>query len=167
MEGRRIPAVTFKCRVDGEWTDVTTKDIFKNKRVVVFSLPGAFTPTCSSTHQPGYEAHYEEIKANGIDEVYCISVNDAFVMNAWCKDQGVSKVKVIPDGNAEFTEGVGFSTTFKNRGFGQRSWRYSAVIIDEIIEKEFVVPGMTEDSDPDPFEVSDAETMLEYLKGNK
>ena len=121
MEGRRIPAVTFKCRVDGEWTDVTTKDIFKNKRVVVFSLPGAFTPTCSSTHLPGYEAHYEEIKANGIDEVYCISVNDAFVMNAWCKDQGVSKVKVIPDGNAEFTEGVGFSTTFKNRGFGQRS----------------------------------------------
>ena len=116
---------------------------------------------------PGYEAHYDEIKANGIDEVYCISVNDAFVMNAWCKDQGVSKVKVIPDGNAEFTEGVGFSTTFKNRGFGQRSWRYSAVIIDEIIEKEFVEPGMTEDSDPDPFEVSDAETMLEYLKENK
>ena len=116
---------------------------------------------------PGYEAHYEEIKANGIDEVYCISVNDAFVMNAWCKDQGVSKVKVIPDGNAEFTEGVGFSTTFKNRGFGQRSWRYSAVIIDEIIEKEFVEPGMTEDSDPDPFVVSDAETMLEYLKENK
>ena len=167
MEGRRIPAVTFKCRVDGEWTDVTTKDIFKNKRVVVFSLPGAFTPTCSSTHLPGYETHYEEIKANGIDEVYCISVNDAFVMNAWCKDQGVSKVKVIPDGNAEFTEGVGFSTTFKNRGFGQRSWRYSAVIIDEIIEKEFVEPGMTEDSDPDPFEISDAETMLEYLKENK
>ena len=169
----RVPDVTFKTRIETDeqpgfaWKDLTSKEIFGSKRVVVFGLPGAFTPTCSSTHLPGYEAHYDEIKANGIDEVYCISVNDAFVMNAWCKDQGVSKVKVIPDGNAEFTEGVGFSTTFKNRGFGQRSWRYSAVIIDEIIEKEFVEPGMTEDSDPDPFEVSDAETMLEYLKGNK
>ena len=167
METQEIPGVTFKCRVDGDWQDVTTDALFAGKKVGLFSLPGAFTPTCSSTHLPGYEAHYEELKEAGLDEVYCVSVNDSFVMNAWCKDQGVSKVKVIPDGNAEFTEGVGFSTTFKNRGFGQRSWRYSAVIIDEIIEKEFVEPGMTEDSDPDPFEVSDAETMLEYLKENK
>jgi|TARA_Y100000114_G_scaffold133188_1_gene132445 peroxiredoxin len=181
MEGRRIPEVTFKCRegdnqqladggcgfIGGEWKDVTTRDIFKDKRVVVFSLPGAFTPTCSSQQVPGYEKHYDEIKANGVDEVYCVSVNDAFVMNAWARDQGIEKVKMIPDGNAEFTEGVGFSTTFKNRGFGQRSWRYSAVIIDGIIEKEFVEPGLVEDSDPDPFEVSDAETMLAYLKENK
>ena len=181
MEGRRIPEVTFKCRegdnqqladggcgfIGGEWKDVTTRDIFKDKRVVVFSLPGAFTPTCSSQQVPGYEKHYDEIKANGVDEVYCVSVNDAFVMNAWARDQGIKKVKMIPDGNAEFTEGVGFSTTFKNRGFGQRSWRYSAVIIDGIIEKEFVEPGLVEDSDPDPFEVSDAETMLAYLKENK
>ena len=181
MEGRRIPEVTFKCRegdnqqladggcgfIGGEWKDVTTRDIFKDKRVVVFSLPGAFTPTCSSQQVPGYEKHYDEIKANGIDEVYCVSVNDAFVMNAWARDQGIEKVKMIPDGNAEFTEGVGFSTTFKNRGFGQRSWRYSAVIIDGIIEKEFVESGLVEDSDPDPFEVSDAETMLAYLKENK
>ncbi len=181
MEGRRIPEVTFKCRegdnqqladggcgfIGGEWKDVTTRDIFKDKRVVVFSLPGAFTPTCSSQQVPGYEKHYDEIKANGVDEVYCVSVNDAFVMNAWARDQGIEKVKMIPDGNAEFTEGVGFSTTFKNRGFGQRSWRYSAVITDGIIEKEFVEPGLVEDSDPDPFEVSDAETMLAYLKENK
>ncbi len=181
MEGRRIPEVTFKCRegdnqqladggcgfIGGEWKDVTTRDIFKDKRVVVFSLPGAFTPTCSSQQVPGYEKHYDEIKANGVDEVYCVSVNDAFVMNAWARDQGIEKVKMIPDGNAEFTEGVGFSTTFKNRGFGKRSWRYSAVIIDGIIEKEFVEPGLVEDSDPDPFEVSDAETMLAYLKENK
>ena len=181
MEGRRIPEVTFKCRegdnqqladggcgfIGGEWKDVTTRDIFKDKRVVVFSLPGAFTPTCSSQQVPGYEKHYDEIKANGVDEVYCVSVNDAFVMNAWARDQGIEKVKMIPDGNAEFTEGVGFSTTFKNRGFGQRSWRYSAVIIDGIIEKEFVEAGLVEDSDPDPFEVSDAETMLAYLKENK
>ena len=181
MEGRRIPEVTFKCRegdnqqladggcgfIGGEWKDVTTRDIFKDKRVVVFSLPGAFTPTCSSQQVPGYEKHYDEIKANGVDEVYCVSVNDAFVMNAWARDQGIEKVKMIPDGNAEFTEGVGFSTTFKNRGFGQRSWRYSAVIIDGIIEKEFVESGLVEDSDPDPFEVSDAETMLAYLKENK
>ena len=181
MEGRRIPEVTFKCRegdnqqladggcgfIGGEWKDVTTRDIFKDKRVVVFSLPGAFTPTCSSQQVPGYEKHYDEIKANGVDEVYCVSVNDAFVMNAWARDQDIEKVKMIPDGNAEFTEGVGFSTTFKNRGFGQRSWRYSAVIIDGIIEKEFVESGLVEDSDPDPFEVSDAETMLAYLKENK
>ena len=181
MEGRRIPEVTFKCRegdnqqladggcgfIGGEWKDVTTRDIFKDKRVVVFSLPGAFTPTCSSQQVPGYEKHYDEIKANGVDEVYCVSVNDAFVMNAWARDQGIEKVKMIPDGNAEFTEGVGFSTTFKNRGFRQRSWRYSAVIIDGIIEKEFVESGLVEDSDPDPFEVSDAETMLAYLKENK
>ena len=134
---------------------------------MVFSLPGAFTPTCSSQQVPGYEKHYDEIKANGVDEVYCVSVNDAFVMNAWARDQGIEKVKMIPDGNAEFNEGVGFSTNFKNRGIGQRSWRYSAVIIDGIIEKEFVEPGLVEDSDPDPFEVSDAETMLAYLKENK
>ena len=140
-----IPEVTFKtrigddqnlgggCSIGGKWKDISTKELFDNKKIVLFSLPGAYTPTCSSQQLPGYEEKYEDLK-KFVDEVYCISVNDAFVMNAWCKDQGVSKVKVIPDGNAEFTEGVGFSTTFKNRGFGQRSWRYSAVIIDEIID---------------------------------
>ena len=163
MEGNKIPQVTFKCRVDSDWQDVTTQDLFAGKKVGIFSLPGAFTPTCSSTHLPGYEAYYDALQSAGLDEVYCVSVNDAFVMNAWCKDQDIQKVKVIPDGNLEFTEGMGMSTTFKNRGFGQRSWRYSAVINDGVVEKMWVEPGLTEDSGPDPFEVSNAETMLEYL----
>ena len=163
MEGNKIPQVTFKCRVDSDWQDVTTQDLFAGKKVGIFSLPGAFTPTCSSTHLPGYEAYYDALQSAGLDEVYCVSVNDAFVMNAWCKDQDIQKVKVIPDGNLEFTEGMGMATTFKNRGFGQRSWRYSAVINDGVVEKMWVEPGLTEDSGPDPFEVSNAETMLEYL----
>tara|TARA_B100001057_G_scaffold422713_2_gene444372 strand:- start:348 stop:845 length:498 start_codon:yes stop_codon:yes gene_type:complete len=163
MEGNKIPQVTFKCRVDSDWQDVTTQDLFAGKKVGIFSLPGAFTPTCSSTHLPGYEAYYDALQSAGLDEIYCVSVNDAFVMNAWCKDQDIQKVKVIPDGNLEFTEGMGMSTTFKNRGFGQRSWRYSAVINDGVVEKMWVEPGLTEDSGPDPFEVSNAETMLEYL----
>ena len=164
METQEIPGVTFKCRVDGDWQDVTTEDLFAGKRVGIFSLPGAFTPTCSSTHLPGYEAHYEELKEAGLDEIYCVSVNDSFVMNAWCKDQGVQKVKVIPDGNATFTAGMGMVPTFKIRGFGQRSWRYSAIVDNKIVEKMWVEPNMVEDSDPDPFEVSNAETMLNYLK---
>ena len=163
MEGNKIPQVTFKCRVDSDWQDVTTQDLFAGKKVGIFSLPGAFTPTCSSTHLPGYEAYYDALQSAGLDEIYCVSVNDAFVMNAWCKDQDIQKVKVIPDGNLEFTEGMGMATTFKNRGFGQRSWRYSAVITDGVVEKMWVEPGLTEDSGPDPFEVSNAETMLEYL----
>tara|TARA_E500000331_G_scaffold346619_1_gene385743 strand:+ start:596 stop:1093 length:498 start_codon:yes stop_codon:yes gene_type:complete len=163
MEGNKIPQVTFKCRVDSDWQDVTTQDLFAGKKVGIFSLPGAFTPTCSSTHLPGYEAYYDALQSAGLDEIYCVSVNDAFVMNAWCKDQDIQKVKVIPDGNLEFTEGMGMSTTFKNRGFGQRSWRYSAVINDGVVEKMWVEPGLTEDSGPDPFEVSNAETMLAYL----
>ena len=163
MEGNKIPQVTFKCRVDSDWQDVTTQDLFAGKKVGIFSLPGAFTPTCSSTHLPGYEAYYDALQSAGLDDVYCVSVNDAFVMNAWCKDQDIQKVKVIPDGHLEFTEGMGMATTFKNRGFGQRSWRYSAVITDGVVEKMWVEPGLTEDSGPDPFEVSNAETMLEYL----
>ena len=163
MEGNKIPQVTFKCRVDSDWQDVTTQDLFAGKKVGIFSLPGAFTPTCSSTHLPGYEAYYDALQSAGLDEIYCVSVNDAFVMNAWCKDQDIQKVKVIPDGNLEFTEGMGMATTFKNRGFGQRSWRYSAVINDGVVEKMWVEPGLTEDSDPDPFQVTNAETMLTYL----
>mgnify|MGYP003316584744 CR=1 FL=1 len=175
----KIPKVTFRtregdevetdggCAIGGQWVNKTTDDYFKDKKVVVVSLPGAFTPVCSSKQLPAYEKMYDQFIELGCTNVYCMSVNDSFVMNAWADRMQIQNVKMIPDGNAEFTEGVGFSTTFKNRGFGQRSWRYSAVIIDGIIEKEFVEPGLVEDSDPDPFEVSDAETMLAYLKENK
>lgn len=184
-EGDAVPSVTFKTRVRIEsddqnpfdWKDVTSEDYFKGKRTVIFSLPGAFTPTCSSTHLPGYEAAYEEIKSLGVDEVYCLSVNDAFVMRQWGLHQGLTedktigangfeKVKLIPDGAALFTRGMGMSCNWDTeRGFGERSWRYSAVINDMKVEKLFIEGGgITQNSGPDPFEVSDAKTMVEYLK---
>lgn len=172
----QVPHVVFKTRVRDEavggenpfrWQDVTTDDIFKGKRVIVFSLPGAFTPTCSSTHLPGYEAHYDEFKALGIDEVYCLSVNDAFVMFQWAKNLGANKVKMIPDGSADFTRGMEMLVKKNNLGFGERSWRYSMVVNDGTVEKMFVEPGFSDDCPTDPFEVSDANTMLEYLQSAK
>jgi len=164
LEGKKIPSVTFKTRVDGDWKDVTSDELFGGKKVAIFSLPGAFTPTCSSTHLPGFEQKYDELKELGIDEVYCVSVNDAFVMNAWAKDQGVKNVKLIPDGSGELTRALGMMVKKDNLGFGERSWRYSAVVNDGVIEKAFIEPGFQNDCPTDPFEVSDVDTMLEYLK---
>lgn len=180
-----VPDVTFKTRVrtengDFDWKDVTTKDLFEKKRVVIFSLPGAFTPTCSSTHLPGYEEAYDEILKLNVDDVYCVSVNDAFVMRQWGLHQGLTedktpgslgfeKVKLIPDGAAFFTRGMGMSNVWDSeRGFGERSWRYSAVINDMRIENIFVEEhnGQTniQNGAEDPFKCSDAATMIEYLK---
>lgn len=169
IENTIIPTVTFKARVKNdkgefEWQDVSTRDIFDGKKIVLFSLPGAFTPTCSSTHLPGYEAMYDEFKALGVDEVYCLSVNDAFVMNAWSKDQGAQNVKMIPDGSGELTRKLGMLVKKDNLGFGMRSWRYSTFVDNGVIKKAFVEPGFGDDCPTDPFEVSDAGTMLEYLQ---
>ncbi|MDP3958166.1 MAG: peroxiredoxin [bacterium] len=173
LEGKRVPSVTFKTRVRDEsvggsnpyrWEDISSDQLFRGKKVVVFSLPGAFTPTCSSAHLPGYEAAYDELSSLGVDEVYCISVNDVFVMNQWGKAQGVSKVKLIPDGSGLFTKGLGMLVKKDNLGFGERSWRYSMYVEDGAIKKAFIEPGFIDDCPTDPFEVSDAETMLEYLK---
>ncbi len=172
----RVPDVVFKTRVRDEsvggdnpfrWQDRTTQELFGGKRVVVFSLPGAFTPTCSSTHLPRYDALYDEIKAQGVDEVICISVNDAFVMYQWGQKLGVQKVFLLPDGNGEFTRKMGMLVEKDNLGFGLRSWRYSMVVKDGQIEKMFVEPGYSDNCPTDPFEVSDAETMLKYLKEAK
>ena len=172
IEGFKVPCVTFKTRVRDEsiqgpnpyrWEDVTSDSLLKGKRVVLFSLPGAFTPTCSTKQLPGYEDNYEEILNREIDEVYCISVNDSFVMNAWAEHLGIENIKMIPDGNGELTKKMGMDTTFNNRGFGMRSWRYSAVINDMTVENVFIEPDRVLDSGPDPFEVSDADTMIEYL----
>lgn len=172
----RVPDVVFKTRVRDEsiegpnpfrWQDVTTQDLFGGKRVVVFSLPGAFTPTCSTTHLPRYEELYEEIKAQGVDQVICISVNDAFVMYQWGKAQGADKVFLLPDGNGEFSRKMGMLVDKSNLGFGMRSWRYSMVVNDGAIEKVFAEPGYEDNCPTDPFEVSDANTMLAYLKGAK
>jgi len=169
LEGKKVPSVVFRTRVQGaggdfEWKDVSSDEIFSGKKVVVFSLPGAFTPTCSSTHLPGYEAKYDELIAAGADEVYCLSVNDSYVMNAWKKDQGVEKVKMIPDGSCEFTKGIGMLVRKDPEGFGDRSWRYSMYVEDGEIKKAFIEEGFQDNCPTDPFEVSDAETILEYLK---
>ena len=174
-EGVRVPEVTFKTRVRDEsvggdnpyrWQDVSSSEIFNGKKIVVFGLPGAFTPTCSSTHLPGFEAKYDEFKMLGIDEVYCLSVNDAFVMKQWADKLGVKKVKMLPDGNGEFARGMGMLVKKENLGFGERSWRYSMFVEDGLIKKLFIEPGFSDDCPDDPFEVSDADTMLAYLKGS-
>ena len=168
-----VPAVTFKTRVRNdalggpnpfEWKDVTTDNIFKGKNVVLFSLPGAFTPTCSTSHLPRYEELYEEFKKQGVDAVVCLSVNDAFVMYQWGKAQGAKNVFLLPDGNAEFTRKMGMLVDKENLGFGQRSWRYSMYVEDGKIKQLFAEPGFEDNCATDPFEVSDADTMLEHLK---
>ena len=170
----KVPQVVLKTRVrdesvEGEnpfrWQDVSTDDIFAGKRVVVFALPGAFTPTCSSTHLPRFEELYDEFREEGIDEVYCLSVNDAFVMFQWGRHQGVEKVKMLPDGSATFTEGMGMLVKKDNLGFGERSWRYSMLVEDGEIQKVFSEPGKEDECPTDPFEVSDADTMLNYIRG--
>ncbi len=158
-EGKRVPQVTFRVRQDGEWHDVTTDDLFKGKTVVVFSLPGAFTPTCSGSHVPRFNELAGVLKANGVDDIICISVNDTFVMNEWKKSQQAENITFIPDGNGEFTEGMGMLVEKNDLGFGKRSWRYSMLVKDGVIEKMFIEP----DVPGDPFEVSDADTMLEYI----
>jgi thioredoxin-dependent peroxiredoxin len=172
----RVPDVVFKTRVRDEsiegpnpfrWQDITTKDVFGGKRVVLFSLPGAFTPTCSSTHLPRYEELYEEIKAQSVDSIVCLSVNDAFVMFQWGKNLGAKNVFLLPDGNGEFTRKMGMLVEKSNLGFGMRSWRYSMVVDDGKIEKMFIEPEFGDNCPTDPFEVSDADTMLNYLKSVK
>ena len=158
-EGQRVPNVTFRLRQDNKWVNVTTDDLFAGKTVIVFSLPGAFTPTCSSTHVPGYNQLAKVFKDNGVDDIVCISVNDTFVMNEWAKDQEAQNITFIPDGNAEFTEGMGMLVDKADLGFGKRSWRYSMLVKDGVIEKMFIEP----DVPGDPFEVSDAQTMLNYI----
>lgn len=158
-EGQRIPTVTFRTRKDNEWVNVTTDELFSGKTVVVFSLPGAFTPTCSSTHLPGYNELASVFKQNGVDSIVCISVNDTFVMNEWAKDQEAQNVILIPDGNGEFTDGMGMLVDKTDLGFGKRSWRYSMLVKDGVVEKMFIEP----EEPGDPFKVSDAETMLRYI----
>ena len=170
----KVPQVVFKTRVRDEsiggdnpfrWQDVSTDDIFAGKRVVLFALPGAFTPTCSSTHLPGYEAKYDEFKGEGIDEIYCLSVNDAFTMFQWAKHLGAKKVKMLPDGSGHFSRGMDMLVDKENLGFGPRSWRYSMLVEDGEIVKLFAEPGKMDNCPEDPFEVSDVDTMLTYVRG--
>ncbi len=173
VEGGNVPQVTFKTRVRDEsvagenpfrWQDLKTSDIFKGKNVVLFALPGAFTPTCSSTHLPGYEKQYKDFKKLGVDQVICLSVNDAFTMFQWANSQKVKNVFMLPDGNGDFTNKMGMLVKKTNLGFGDRSWRYSMHVVNGVIKKMFIEKGFKDNAKNDPFEVSDADTMLAYLK---
>ena len=162
IEGQKVPEVTFKTLSSGGFEDLPSRDLFNGKTVVVFSLPGAFTPTCSSTHLPRYDELAPVLKANGVDDILCISVNDAFVMNAWAADQGTRNIRFIPDGSGLFTEGMGALVAKDDLGFGMRSWRYSMLVRDGVIEKMFIEP----DEPGDPFKVSDADTMLNHINSS-
>jgi peroxiredoxin len=171
--GRKVPDVTFRTRVRDEaiegsnpfrWQDVTSADYFGGKRVVLFSLPGAFTPTCSTFQLPDFEKLHLEFQAEGIDEIYCISVNDAFVMNAWGKTQDLKNVKLIPDGSGEFTRKMGMLVAKDNLGFGMRSWRYAAIINNGFVEQWFEEEGFSDNCDSDPYGVSSPQNILEHLR---
>ena len=165
-EGYEIPQVEFVFREGGEFVTRTSSELFKNKRVVIFSLPGAFTPTCSAYQLPGFEENYGTFRDLGVDAIYCISVNDAFVMNAWAQDQNIQNVKLIPDGNAYFTRSMGMLVNKSNLGFGERSWRYAAVVKDGIIEKLFVEAGQRDNADTDPYEATTPDNVLSYVRSN-
>ena len=158
-EGKRVPEVTFRTRVDGQWKDITSREIFSGRTVVVFALPGAYTPTCSTTHLPRYNELAPTFSRLGVDEIVCLSVNDGFVMSEWQKDQNAPNITFLPDGNGKFSEAMGMLVDKSDLGFGKRSWRYSMLVRDGVIEKQFIEPQ----KEGDPFEVSDADTMLGYL----
>ena len=168
----KVPQVVFKTRVRDEsvggdnpfvWKDVTTEEIFDCRRVAIFSLPGAFTPTCSSTHLPGFESKYDELRAKGVDEVYCISVNDAFSMFQWAKQLQVQKVQMLPDGNGEFSRKMGMLVKKENLGFGERSWRYSMLVDNGVITLLNAEAGRVDNCETDPFECSDVNNLLSQI----
>lgn len=172
MINRRIPAVTFHTRVRDEsiggdnpfrWQDVTTDDLFAGKRVVLFSLPGAFTPTCSTYQLPDFEKLYDQFCAKGIDDIYCLSVNDSFVMNAWGKSQNLENVKLIPDGSGEFTRKMGMLVSKDNLSYGMRSWRYGAVVNDGVVEAWFEEEGLADNAGDDPYDMSSPQNILKSL----
>ena len=172
-----VPNVVFKTRVQDDdctdcpnpyrWEDKSTDDFFSGKKVVLFSLPGAFTPTCSTYQLPDFEAMYSQFKEEGIDDIYCMSCNDAFVMNKWAEQHSLENVKVIPDGNGDFTSGMGMLVKKENLGFGDRSWRYAAIINDKNIEHLFVEPNKKDNADDDPYGETSPQNILQYIKSNK
>lgn len=168
----RVPDVTFMTRVRDEsiggdnpyrWQKVTSSELFDGKRVVIFSLPGAFTPTCSTYQVPGFEENYETIRSLGVDDVYCVSVNDSFTMNKWAQTQNIKNIKMVPDGNGEFTKGMNMLVNKSNLGFGYRSWRYAAVVDNGIVEKMFVEPGKSDNCEDDPYGETSPENVISFL----
>ena len=172
---KTIPNVNFNVRVRDDsisgdnhfkWEIKSTAELFENKKVILFSLPGAFTPTCSTYQLPDFDKLYNDFTNLGIDEIYCISVNDSFVMNAWAKHHKIDKVKVIPDGNGEFTRKMGMLVEKSNLGFGYRSWRYAAIVDDCKILESFVEQGFEDNCQDDPYEMSSPQNILKFLEEN-
>lgn len=175
MINKNVPSVTFHTRIRDEaiggsnpfrWQAITSDDYFKGKKVILFALPGAFTPTCSTYQLPDFEKLSSEFKELGIEEIFCLAVNDAFVMNAWGKEQNLKNIKLIPDGSGEFTRKMGMLVKKDNVGFGLRSWRYAAIINDGVIEHLFVEPGFGDNSSDDPYGESSPQNILKYLQSN-
>lgn len=176
MLGRRVPDILFKTRVRDEsvggdnpfrWEDMLASDVFRGRRIVLFSLPGAFTPTCTSEQCPEYEAAYDELCALGADEVYCISVNDAFVMFQWGRHLGVEKLKMLPDGSGHFTRRMGMLVNKDHLGFGYRSWRYAAVVDDGVVRAWFEEPDINDEgADDDPYGESAPDKVIAWLRAN-
>ena len=176
MIGKKLPNVTFRTRVRDDsvagpnpyrWSDRTTDDYFKGRRVVLFSLPGAFTPTCSTYQLPDFEKLHGAFRENGVEALYCVSVNDAFVMNAWGKQQGLEHVRLIPDGSGEFTRKMGMLVAKDNLGFGMRSWRYAAIVAEGVIEAWFEEPGFSDNADTDPYGETSPRNLLDHLAGER
>ena len=161
--GMSLPEVILPIRVDGEFIELNTKEQFTDKRVILFGLPGAFTPTCSEQQLPGFESKFAEFQEKGIDEIYCVSVNDSFVMNSWFDSLGIKNVRPLPDGNGEFTHEIGAECRKSNVGFGMRSWRYAVVVNNGIVESVYIEEGYKDNSETDPYEVSTPENVLENL----
>ena len=161
----RMPKATFVNRVMGDFQKITTEDIFPNKKIVLFGLPGAFTPTCSTKQLPAYDEAYDRFKGLGVDEVYCVSMNDGFVMNAWADELGIKNVKLLSDGNGDFTQSLGMSVNKRHLGFGPRSWRYSIYVINSIVDQAFIEPGFNQTGeDNDPYTCTDPETIINYIQ---
>ena len=161
--GMSLPEVILPIRVDGKFVELNTKEQFADKRVILFGLPGAFTPTCSEEQLPGFESKFAEFQEKGIDEIYCVSVNDSFVMNSWFDSLGIKNVRPLPDGNGEFTHEIGAECRKSNVGFGMRSWRYAVVVNNGIVESVYIEEGYQDNSETDPYEVSTPENVLENL----
>lgn len=173
MLPQTVPDASFHTRVRNEalggenpfeWKTLSSDDVFAGRQIVLFALPGAFTPACSESHLPGYERHYDAFVAADIDQVVCLAVNDAFVMYQWALSRNIQRVFMLPDGNGEFTRKMGMLVERTAQGMGMRSWRYSMLVTDRVIEKVFVEPGFKDNPAGVPMDVSGAETMLEYLK---
>jgi len=172
MKNKQVPNVTFQLRVRDEsiegdnpyrWEQLTTDTMFKGRRVLLFSLPGAFTPTCDTFQLPEFERLHSAFFTKGVEDVYCVSVNDAFVMNKWAKEQGVRNVRMIPDGSGDFTKGMGMLVEKHNLGFGLRSWRYAAIVDDGVVTDWFVEPGKENNCEEDPYGLTNPISILESI----